>query len=111
MKNTIWGLLITGLLLFPGLVQGESVTASPEPSVFFDHREIYQLNSPGLATENNFISLPTLTVPVPVFHLLSLTFTCDIDFYEKRLFFFREYFFISSFLRNVFYVFTTIHAP
>lgn len=111
LRNIIGWFFITGLLLFSNLMHGKPVTAPSDSTAPFDQGRLYQLNSPGLATESYTISLPTLTVPIPVYHFLTLTFTYHPDTYEKRLFFLKEYSFISPFLRNIFYVFTSIHAP
>lgn len=110
-RHTIGWLLLAGLLLFSDLAQGRQVPTPSAACACFDQEEIYRLNSPGVATEGEAIALPTLTAPFPVYYFLTLTFTYHLDTYKKRLFFFKACAFISPFLRNIFYVFISIHAP
>lgn len=111
LRHTIGWFFLTGLLLFSNLVQGRAVPAPPDACACFAQEEIYRLNSPGVTPEGDAIALPTLTAPFPVYYFLTLTFTYHLDTYQKRLFFFKVCAFISPFLRNIFYVFISIHAP
>lgn len=110
-SNIIGWFFIAGLLLFSFLMQGKQETVSSASYSCYDQEEVYQLHSLGVATECYALSLPTLTAPFPVYYFITYTFTYHLDTYQKRFFFFRECSFFSPFLRNIYYVLISIHAP
>lgn len=110
-RNTIGWFFVASLLLFSSLTQWKLTEVPAGHYNDTEREEIYHLESPDIAGACYAISLPVLTVPDPVYYFLTFTFTYHPDPYQKRLFFFRKHSFISTFLRNVFYVFVSIHAP
>lgn len=107
-RNTIGWLLIGGLLMFSNMVFGKQITEPTASHFSLSQSDISHFEKLGVPTECYAIALPTLSIPLPAYHFL--THTYHFDTYKKCIFS-RERFFISAFLRNVIYVFVSIHAP
>lgn len=105
-RQTIFYLLIGGMLIFSNILYGKPV---PEDSASLLYPSVdHQLEKLAIITDSYAVTLPAFNIPLPVYHFLATTY-----YFDRYPTFFccKSSFFISAFLRNVIYVFISIHAP
>ena len=108
-STTLGWVFILSVWFFSSLMLGRPRLSSTS-SISVEQEEISQYKSKGIGLEMYAISLPTLTVPCPISHFIIHTYRFDV--YKKHLSSFsKAAVFSSPFLRNVYYVFISIHAP